>query len=49
MGENFVSIIDNYFDIFNEKMNNRFRRPKKLVKDYKNDVFFIVDSDKVYI
>ena len=28
---------------------NRFRIPKKLVEDYKDDVFFMVDSDKVYI
>ena len=49
MGENFVSIMDNYFEFFKEKMNNRFRIPKKLVEDYKNDVFFMVDSDRVYI
>ena len=49
MGEIFVSIIDNYFEVFKEKMNNRFRIPKKLVEDYKNDVCFMVDSDKVYI
>lgn len=30
-------------------MNNKFRIPKKLVEDYKDDVFFMVDSDKVYI
>ena len=39
MGENYVSIMDNYFDVFKEKMNNRFRIPKKLVEDYKDDVF----------
>ena len=33
MGENFVSIMDNYFDSFKEKMNNRFIIPKKLVED----------------
>ena len=33
MGENYVSIMDNYFDVFKEKMNNRFRIPKKLVED----------------
>ena len=47
MGENFVSIMDNYFEVLKEKMNNRFRIPKKLVEHYKNDVFFMVDSDKV--
>lgn len=31
MGENYESIMDNYFDAFKEKMNNRFRIPKKLV------------------
>ena len=41
--------MDNYFDAFKEKMNNRFRIPKKIVQDYKDDVCFMVDSDKVYI
>ena len=49
MGENYVSIMDKYFDVFKEKMNNRFRIPKNLVEDYKNDVCFMVDSDRVYI
>ena len=41
--------MDNYFDAFKEKMNNRYQIPKKLVEDYKDDVRFMVDSDKVYI
>ena len=41
--------MDNSFDAFKEKMNNRFWIPKKLVEDYKDDVCFMVDSDKVYI
>ena len=41
--------MDNYFDAFKEKMNNRFRIPKKLVEDYKDDVCFMVDCDRVYI
>ena len=49
MGENYTSIMDNYFDAFKDKMNNRFRIPKKLVDDYKDDIFFMVDCDKVYI
>ena len=49
MGENYKRIMDNYFDTFKEKMNNRYRIPKKLVEDYKDDVCFMVDSDKVYI
>ena len=49
MGENYKSNMENYFDAFKEKMNNRFRIPKKLVEDYKNDVCFMVDSDKLYI
>ena len=28
MGENLVSIMDNYFDVFKEKMNNRFGFPE---------------------
>ena len=49
IGENYASIMDNYFDAFKEKMNNRFKIPKNLVDDYKDDICFIVDSDKVYI
>ena len=49
MGENYASIMNNYFDALKEKKNNRFRIPKKLVEDYKNDVCFMVDSDKVYV
>ena len=49
MGENYVSIMDNYFDVFKEKMNNRFKIPKKIVEDYKDDVCFMVNSDRVYI
>ena len=49
MGENYNSIMENYFDVFKENMNNRFRIPNKLVEDYKDDVCFMVDSDKVYI
>ena len=49
MGENFVNIMDNYFDFFKEKLNSRFGIPRKLVEDYKDDVCFMVDSDKVYI
>ena len=41
--------MDNYFDAFKDKMNNKFRIPKKLVDDYKDDIYFMVDSDKVYI
>ena len=49
MGENYVSIMDSYFDSLKENMNNRFIIPKKLVEDYKGDVCFMVDYDKVYI
>ena len=41
--------MENYFDAFKEKMNNTFRILKKLVEDYKDDVYFMFDSDKVYI
>ena len=41
--------MDNYFDAFKENKNNRFRIPKKLVDDYKDDIFFMVDSDEIYI
>jgi len=30
-------------------MNNRYWIPKKLVEYYKDDKYFMVDSDKVYI
>ena len=36
--------MDNYFEV-----NNIFKIPKKLVEGYKNDVCFMVDSDRVYI
>ena len=49
MGDNFDNIMDNYFEVFKEKMNNRFQIPQKLVEDYKDDVYFMVDSDRVYI
>ena len=49
MGENFDSIMDNYFETFKEKMNSRFKIPNKLVENYKDDVCFMVDSDKVYM
>ena len=49
MGENYVSIMYNYFNVFKEKMKNRFKILKKLVEDYKDDVCFMVDNDKVYI
>ncbi len=49
MGENFDSIMDNYFEDFKERMNNRFRIPPKLVEDYRDDVCFMVDYDKMYI
>ena len=49
VGENFVRISDNYNEAFKEKINNRFRIPKKLVEEYKNDIFFMIDSDRVYI
>ena len=48
MGESFDSIMDNYFDAFKEKMNNRFRIPEKLVNDYGDDVCFMVDYDNVH-
>ena len=49
MGERFDSIMDNYFESFNKKINNRFRIPKKFVSDYHDDVCFMVDYDNVYI
>ena len=49
MGVNFEKVMDNYFEVFKEKMNNKFWIPPKLVEDYKDDVCFMVDCDKVYI
>lgn len=49
MGEIFESIMDNYFEFFKEKMKNIFWIPPKLIEDDKDDVCFMVDSDKVYI
>lgn len=39
----------NYFDSFKENINNRYRIPNKPVEDYKDDICFMVDCDKVYI
>lgn len=41
--------MENYFDVFKEKINNRFGILKKFVEDYKDNLCFMVDSDKVYI
>jgi hypothetical protein len=49
MGENIDSIMENYFETFKEKMQNRYRIPMKLVEDYKDDIHFMVDCEKVYI
>ena len=49
MGENFERVMENYFKVFEEKMNNRFRIPPKLVEEYKDDICFMVDYDRVYI
>ena len=49
MGENFERVLDNYFEVFKEKMNNRFWIPPKLVEDYNEDICFMVDYDRVYI
>lgn len=49
IGQNFETVMDNYFEEFKDKMDNRFRIPPKLVKDYKDDICFMVDCDKVYI
>ena len=49
MRERFDSIMDNYFEAFKEKMNNRFRILEKLVSDYHDDVCFMVNYENVYI
>ena len=41
--------MDNYFEDFKERMNNRFKIPPKIVEDYKDNICFMVDCDKVYI
>ena len=33
MGENFDSIMDNYFESFKEKMQNRYRIPVRVLGD----------------
>ena len=49
MGDNFKSIMDTYFEAFKERMKFRFRIPKQLVEEYEEDIYFLVDCDKVYI
>ena len=41
--------MDNYFEVFKEKMNKKFRIPPKLIEDYKDDICFMVDCERVYI
>ena len=41
--------MDNYFDSFKEKMQNRFRISRRLVEDYEQDIYFMVECDKVHI
>lgn len=49
MGEKFDYIMDNYFEAFKEKINNRFWITQNLVEDYKDDLCYMVDCDRVYI
>ena len=49
MGKFFERVMDICFEIFKENMNNRFWIPPKLVEDYKDDICFMVDCDRVYI
>ena len=49
MGNNFESIMDAYFETFNERMQSRFIIPKQLVDDYEQDICFLLDCDKVHI
>lgn len=49
LGDNFESIMDAYFDEFKERMQNRYRIPKKIVEEFEKDIFFLVDCDKVHI
>ena len=43
MDQKFERVMDKYFEVFKEKMNNRFQIPPKLVEDYKDDICFMVD------
>lgn len=49
MGEKFDGIMDAYFDNFKERMQSRLKNPKQLVKDYEQDICFLVDYDSVHI
>ena len=49
MGDKFESIMDEYFESFKEIMKNIFRIPKQLVEEYEEDIFFLVDYEKVCI
>ena len=49
MGENFDKVMDNYFEDFKARMNKKFKILPKLVEDYKDDICFMVDCDRVYI
>ena len=49
MGENFETIITNYFEDFKKSMKQRMRIHVSLVEQYYNDICFLVDIDYTYI
>ncbi|WP_233109386.1 hypothetical protein, partial [[Clostridium] innocuum] len=49
LGDKFDEVMDGYFESFKKKMNDRYRIPQRLVEEYKDDICFMVDCDRVYI
>ena len=49
LGDNFENIMDAYFDDFKERMQNRYRIPRKFVEEFEKDICFLVDCDNVHI
>ena len=48
LGDNFESIMTNYFEDFKKSMKERFRIPKSLVGAHAKDIFFLVDANNTY-
>ena len=49
MGDNFETIMTNYFEDFKKYMKQRMRIPVSLVDQYYNDIFFLFDIDYTYL
>lgn len=49
LGYNFKSVMPTFFNEFKERMYKRYKIPPQLVEKYKDDVFFLVDTDTTLV